>query len=83
MNYDAFFKERGITDGPTQQIIKKLLDSLQTQGRLDLNTVDIKTKCRVDKFEHAHSETPELFESITTDFDGGQTVETFPVEGHV
>jgi len=79
---EQWFTNHKIDSPIMRDKIRRIFSSLAKEDRLDLATVDIKTACKIEKFEHAYSETPELFETIAVDFEGDRTIETFPTEGH-
>lgn len=70
---EAWMDARGITQPAIREVTRKALLKLQSEGRLDFQTLQVKTKTTIQKFDHEHFETPQLVETVVSE-DGAVTV---------
>lgn len=70
---EAWLDAKGITQPAIREATRKALVKLRGEGRLDLQTLGVKTKTTVHKFDHESSGTPQLVETVVAE-DGKVTV---------
>ena len=70
---EQWLDARGITQPAIREATRKAMIRLRGEGRLDLQTLGLKTKTTVRKFDHEASDTPQLVETVVSE-DGKITV---------
>lgn len=64
---EQWLDARGIVEPKIRNMTRQGLFQLRDQGKLDLQTVGLKHRTTIHKFDHEHSDVPVLFETVISD----------------